>query len=891
MEAMDPSKTSPADRDAILSRPLSADILYAYIGLVWLVLQEQERLLEETFCDWEQSRVGQSSKASKVSNGVQHEKIASASSYWYDPLGLKALINMEENKRHPAVRSFVSWKTKLMDGLLTFNKLSLQERAAIAEMSEYGVSVEALSESLRSTIESAEITSKQSNTQNDQYSSQLIRISHVILYNLIFTALKNVAVKTKELRYDARLRVLFRRLSDIIFDTTVSGEYRSQNERDQIKCLVQQDIEHGAAVQIWSEILGTSRTEEKDPSQIKSKHPLMSWQSKYLALGAATVGGGLFIGLTGGMAAPFLSAGLGSLFGYAGMTGAIATGIVEGLGTASGAMAMSTLFGITGGSTTAYSFSRRLKDIQDVDLKLVFDSHPSLNIMICVSGFLLEQHDVEEPWLSLPSKMPFTHIEALQFELDCLQEVGNALHNFWSVHNAMGTLGSRMASGIGVDLPVVSSNDEENSKMDTANQSVATDSVQPITTEALCLTEKKVSNLTLQSEVVPRASLTTPIPQQGVMTSIVSALAWPISLLQSGYLVDSPWELGLLRAESAGHVLAKEILLARLRGHRPVSLIGFSLGAVAILHALQDLAKAGEAGNADAYAIIDSVYLFGIPISGTPSMWFEISSVINGRWVNGYAPNDWMLQFLRRKVLPEAGELDTAGLTPILNIQQMRKAFVHSRHESHNPQHNLHHIRSLGETPTMLPPQHALSADVDLHADPKLKLNEIDRKAKWVENIDVSSIIRHHLDYLECMQKIINLVGFEHIPKPVVPTFDHASPQDTTPIQPLFDADLKLPGGGTETLEKVTLEKKASLNQVLFENPYAEENILVRGIHASNIFSSEADDDADDPSHSTAAWTKRGAGFGRKYDVENMQTTPKSDSATTSDGNEKDLNF
>ncbi|KAH9247501.1 hypothetical protein BASA81_014886 [Batrachochytrium salamandrivorans] len=902
--------TGQSSKETTPNNPLSADILYAYIGLVWLVLQEQETSLEATFYNWEQPPRASQRPLSKSKSSSSSRAAPTAASFWYDPLGLKAIINQEESKRHPALRSYVSWKTRLMDGLLAFNRLSPQERAAIAELSEYGVSVDALANSLHSTITSAETQQPHPSLTEPVSIPATHDLSYMILYNLIFTALKNVIAKTKELRYDARLRVLLRRISYIIFDATMGDGYHDERERLKIKCFVQQEIEHGAALQIWKEISEASTTANLDKNgQVESRHSLMSWQSKWLALGVATVGGGLFIGLTGGMAAPFLSAGLGSLFSYAGMTGMIATGIVEGLGTASGAMAMATLFGITGGSTTAYSFRRRLKDIEDFDLRVVFDNHPSLSIAICISGFLLSPSDVEEPWLSLPSKVPFTHIEALQFELNCLLEVGNSLYRFWNMYNTVEKLGT--------GLPTVYSKNASRSQTEPSSDVSLLDDTAEKTMdrnlshnqeegqqEPLLSPKKHIASPTLLTpvpshiEIMSRPS-TASIPQPSIMTSIVSAIAWPVSLLQNGYLVDSPWSLGLARAESAGHVLAKEVLLARLRGHRPVTLVGFSLGAVSIVHALIDLAKAGEAGNADAYAMIDSVYLFGVPMSGNPALWLQMSSVINGRWVNGYAPNDWMLQFLCRGACHESGGLSIFGLTPMPGIQQMHTALAEwDKEMSTRDPYSSTHLHATAAASPVATLAHVMSADVNLDVDQATRNKQILRKAKWVENCDVSAVVRHHLDYLEHMQQILDLVGFEgpSVVAGISPQengldnvfstgSDPSKSSSSVPLtetSPTADADsphmhaelaARDVGGGAG----VDVGNSKNPSEVLFENPYAEEDIMVRGIHASNLLAVDIDGDneLDDSLNRAKSWTKQGVTFGRTFisDSQNESTS------------------
>uniref|UniRef100_A0AC34G7S0 Transmembrane and coiled-coil domain-containing protein 4 n=1 Tax=Panagrolaimus sp. ES5 TaxID=591445 RepID=A0AC34G7S0_9BILA len=66
---------------------------------------------------------------------------------------------------------------------------------------------------------------------------------------------------------------------------------------------------------------------------------------------------------------------------------------------------------------------------------------------------------------------------------------------------------------------------------------------------------------------------------------LVSAIAWPVALLSASSVIDNPWNVCVSRATEVGEHLA-DILLARHHGKRPITLIGFSLGARVIYHCL-----------------------------------------------------------------------------------------------------------------------------------------------------------------------------------------------------------------------------------------------------------------------------------------------------------------
>lgn len=144
-------------------------------------------------------------------------------------------------------------------------------------------------------------------------------------------------------------------------------------------------------------------------------------------------------------------------------------------------------------------------------------------------------------------------------------------------------------------------------------------------------------------------------------------------------------------------------MIQRHAGVRPISLIGFSLGARAIFYALVELARV------KAYGIVQDVFIFGATVTASKQTWLEVRSAVAGRFVNGYATNDWMLGYLFRAT---SGGINTvAGLRPV----------------------------------------------------------EI---TPGLENVDVTEIITGHMSYRSCMPLLLAQVGFpitaEHFDEPDV---------------------------------------------------------------------------------------------------------------------------
>ena len=140
---------------------------------------------------------------------------------------------------------------------------------------------------------------------------------------------------------------------------------------------------------------------------------------------------------------------------------------------------------------------------------------------------------------------------------------------------------------------------------------------------------------------------------------LMAALQLPVVLTKLSYLIDNPWSVSLDRANMAGLILA-DSLIDRNLGTRPVTLVGYSIGSRVIFSCLQELARKG------AYGLVQNVYLFGSPIVAKRDEYLKARTVVAGRFVNGYATNDWILGYLFR--LTSGGISRVAGLAPVENI-------------------------------------------------------------------------------------------------------------------------------------------------------------------------------------------------------------------------------
>ena len=136
----------------------------------------------------------------------------------------------------------------------------------------------------------------------------------------------------------------------------------------------------------------------------------------------------------------------------------------------------------------------------------------------------------------------------------------------------------------------------------------------------------------------------------------MAAIQLPIVLSKLSYLSDNPWTVSMGRANAAGLILA-DSLIDRNLGVRPITFVGFSLGARVIFACLRELSNRG------AYGIIQNVFLFGSPIIANKDEYLRARAVVSGRFVNGYATNDWILGYLFRAT--GGGIMRVAGLAKV----------------------------------------------------------------------------------------------------------------------------------------------------------------------------------------------------------------------------------
>ncbi|KAF8435758.1 hypothetical protein L210DRAFT_3484171 [Boletus edulis BED1] len=340
---------------------------------------------------------------------------------------------------------------------------------------------------------------------------------------------------------------------------------------------------------------GVETLENQDIIEGSSK---AAQKRRYMMMGLATLGGGLVIGLSAGLLAPVIGAGLGAALTTIGISGT--TGFLAGAG---GAAVITTGGVLTGSGIAVRGMARRTQSVKTFDV-LPLHNNKRLSCILTVPGFMSGKID--------DVRLPFSVLDPI---------VGDVFSVLWE---------PEMIQETGSALKI------------------------------------------LTGEILTQLGQT--VLQHTAATALMGALQWPIVLTKLGYLIDNPWNNALDRARAAGSVLA-QLLLQRHLGVRPITLIGFSLGARIIFYALVELAKAR------AFGIVQDVFILGATLTASQSTWYSARSVVSGRFVNVYAKNDWVLNYLFRAT--SGGLSSVAGLRPIEGIPGVENVDVTDKIAGH----------------------------------------------------------------------------------------------------------------------------------------------------------------------------------------------------------------
>ncbi|KAA8894207.1 hypothetical protein FN846DRAFT_913159 [Sphaerosporella brunnea] len=496
-----------------------------------------------------------------------------------------------------AVDGMVKWSQKIMVRLYTHMELSPPEQIMIEQLAEHGVLPSDLTPSLlqnsrvhnpmaagtdsprrQSSIYSgfsshskhgsrASATStalpeyQDTDLETTKTPSQLPQTKTLDI-DLRWTVLCDLfLVLIADSVYDSRARVLLERVGTM-FD--VSWLDICKFERRVTDALEMQE----SADQNWSE------QEHLDARRKAARN------KRFMMLGLATVGGGLVIGLSGGLLAPVIGAGLAAGFTTIGVAGT--GGFLAGAG---GTALIASSAAISGSVIGGKAGFNRMKSVSTFEFKPLHNAK-RVNLIITISGWMNGKID--------DVRLPFSTVDPIMGDLFSL---------YWE---------PEMLQSMGQTISILA-------------------------TEALTQTLQQVLGST-------------------ILISLMAAIQLPVVLTKLAYLLDNPWSVSLDRAAAAGLILA-DTLVHRNLGVRPVTLVGYSLGARVIYFCLLELARLGASG------LVQNVYMFGSPVVVKRDEFVQAASMVSGRFVNGYATNDWILGYLFRATSGGIGRI--AGLAPV----------------------------------------------------------------------------------------------------------------------------------------------------------------------------------------------------------------------------------
>ncbi|KAK1946001.1 Transmembrane and coiled-coil domain-containing protein 4 [Phytophthora citrophthora] len=432
--------------------------------------------------------------------------------------------------------------------------------------------------------------------------------------------------------------------------------------------------------------------------KVAAKPKIWDWK-RNAAIGAAAVTGGALLAVTGGLAAPAIAASLTAL-GGAGVT------IGAAVGSAAGVTATTVLFGTAGAGVMGMKADTRTRGVHDFSFDLV-SAGDGMNVYICVSGWL----DDDDPpargfrraWGDSREYLRAFYRQKNPEKVDQVDQVMDRYKGredeFFAILRRTYSIeaGNSENDPLGIaDLSKMAVADQDTRYSDftslnsdsnaisstTERTSATTSSVWELGTkheplrawrwkdrfpqgDQYCLMWEEAglrrfgkSMRTFAAEQVSTYA-TTEIVKYTALAALFAAVAIPRVILRLADIIDNAWTVTMNAADTSGKLLA-EALRKREQGLRPVTLIGYGMGARLIFSCLKELAK-GDTLD-ESCGIVENAVLLGSPVPMARDDWANARRVVSGRLINGYSDKDWMLGVMYRY---QGWALNSAGIAPI----------------------------------------------------------------------------------------------------------------------------------------------------------------------------------------------------------------------------------
>lgn len=414
---------------------------------------------------------------------------------------------------------------------------------------------------------------------------------------------------------------------------------------------------------------------------------------RYWKVGVAAVGGGALFAVTGGLAAPAIAAGVGSILGIVpGAAGAAAVSAAGFLSTQAGVAALTTTMATAGAATTGSKMAYRTADVKDFGFYRLSETY---------SDFKFEDKQEEEPlnYSVKDGHVIMSQSQSLQSPSVATETTPQATSSWqsWfssstsstSEGNKDKTLKDQFTSlspipslqtpkieGINLST-VIGISGWITSKQDYVKPWSRSIYAPASDRYALVWCKQELSSLTSALSGLIAKGVTGQAARFGVQhllagaSGLVTALGPTVILgAAAGLLIDNAWTTAGERSDKAGKLLA-HILLQGGTGGRPVTLIAHSMGARVVISCIEELVTQLSAppGTLDRKSrriysirgIIQDVLIMGTPLIPDLELFSAARSIIAGRFVNCYSTRDWLLSVLFWQGVSKPA----AGLVPV----------------------------------------------------------------------------------------------------------------------------------------------------------------------------------------------------------------------------------
>ena len=179
----------------------------------------------------------------------------------------------------------------------------------------------------------------------------------------------------------------------ILLQVTVSKEYSSRTRAFLLSIAPIDEVMLAEALKNPQQVIEDS---VKRTDAAREEHARKSKIMRMVGIGAGAIAGGVLIGVTGGLAAPAVGAGVSTVLGWLGVGGTAAGVLATGL--AGSSVVCGALFGAYGSTKTAMVVRGYTREIRDLAIRPVRPPRDTMATRLCVTGWLASPEDVTEPW-------------------------------------------------------------------------------------------------------------------------------------------------------------------------------------------------------------------------------------------------------------------------------------------------------------------------------------------------------------------------------------------------------------------------------------------------------------------------------------------------------------